>query len=53
MTLAISTVEAYAATVNIASKLTSGRMRDGAGMSRNLRVSEASKHASVSVALCG
>jgi hypothetical protein len=36
MTIAIHIVEAFAATVNIASELTSGRIMHGAEMSRNL-----------------
>jgi hypothetical protein len=52
MTAAIPTVEAYVATVNVASELSSGRIRHGAEMSRK-RVSKAFKQAGVSVTLCG
>jgi hypothetical protein len=45
MVVAISADEAYVATVNIASELTSGRIKHGAKMSRNLRVSKASDSA--------
>jgi hypothetical protein len=38
MIVAIPTVEAYVATVNIASELTSGKIRHGAEMIRNLRI---------------
>jgi hypothetical protein len=51
MTVAIPDVEAYVATVNVASELTSGRIKHGAGMSWKLRVSKASKKASVSFQL--
>jgi hypothetical protein len=53
MFVAIPTVEAYIATVNIASEMASGRIRHGAGMSRNLRVSKASKQAGVIVIFYG
>jgi hypothetical protein len=53
MTAAIPNVEAYVATVNVASELTSGRIKHGAEMSRNLRVSKASKQAGGSVTFCG
>jgi GTP cyclohydrolase FolE2 len=46
-------VEASVATVNVAYELTSGRIRHGAEMSRNLRVLKASKQEGVSVTLCG
>jgi flagellar basal body P-ring protein FlgI len=39
--------------VNMASEPTSGRIKHGAEISRNLRVSKASKQASVSVTLRG
>jgi hypothetical protein len=47
MTVAIPIVEVYIATVNVASELTSEKIKHGAEMSRNLRVSKASKHAGV------
>jgi hypothetical protein len=50
---AILTVEASVATVNVASELTSGRIKHGAEMIRNLRVSKASKQACVNVTFCG
>jgi hypothetical protein len=53
MTSAIPTVEAFVVTLNIASELSSGRIKHGAEMSRNLGVSKASKHACVGVALYG
>jgi hypothetical protein len=53
MSAAIPTAEAYVATVNVASEPTSGKIRHGAEMSRNLRVSKASKQADVSVTFCG
>jgi hypothetical protein len=53
MIATIPIVEASVATVNIASKLTSGRISNGAEMSRNLSVSKASKQAGVSVTFCG
>jgi hypothetical protein len=53
MTAAIPTVEAFVATVNVTSEPTSGRIRHGVEMSRNLRVSKASKHAGVSVTFYG
>jgi hypothetical protein len=53
MTDAIPTVEASEPTVNIAFELTSRRIKHGAEMSRNLRVSKAFKHASGSVTVCG
>jgi hypothetical protein len=53
MTVAIPIVEIFVATVNIASELTSGRIMNAAEMSRNLRVSKASKQASVNVTFCG
>jgi hypothetical protein len=53
MTVAIPTFEAYVATVNIASELTSGRIMHGAEMSPNLRVSKASKQEGVIVTFCG
>jgi hypothetical protein len=53
MTHAIATVEAYVATVNIASELTSERIRHGVEMSRNLRVSKASIQVGVIVTFCG
>jgi hypothetical protein len=53
MTDAIPNDEAFVATVNIASELTPGRIRHGADMSRNLRVSKASKQACVNVIFCG
>jgi hypothetical protein len=53
MIAAIPTDEAFVATVNVASELTSGRIRHGAEMSRNLRVSKASKQACVCVTFCG
>jgi hypothetical protein len=43
MTVAIHTVEAHVATVNVASELTSGKIRHDEKMSRNLRVSKAPK----------
>jgi hypothetical protein len=49
MTVAILIVEAFVATVNIESELTSGRIKHGAEVNRSLRVSKASKHAGVSV----
>jgi hypothetical protein len=50
MTAPISTVEAYVATVSIASELTSGMIGHGAEMSYNiLRVSKPCKHTCVSV----
>jgi hypothetical protein len=39
--------------VNVASELTSGRIKYGTEMSRNLRVSKASKDAGVHVTFCG
>jgi hypothetical protein len=39
--------------MNIASELSSGRIKHGAEMSCNLRISEASKHVGVRVILCG
>jgi hypothetical protein len=53
MSAAIPTIEAFVATVNVVSELTSGRIRHGAKMSRNLRVSKAFKHAGVIVTFCG
>jgi hypothetical protein len=53
MTVAIPNVEAFVATLNVASEPTSGRMRHGVGMSRNLRVSKASEHACVIVTFRG
>jgi hypothetical protein len=53
MNAAIPTVEASATTVNVASELTFGRIIRGAEMTRNLRVSKASKHTSVSVTFRG
>jgi hypothetical protein len=53
MTDAIPTAEASVATVNVASELTSVRIKHGVEMSRNLRVSNASKHTSVSAIFCG
>jgi hypothetical protein len=52
MTVAIPNVEASEATVNVASELTSERIRHGAELSRNLRVSKASKQAGASLTLC-
>jgi hypothetical protein len=49
MTVAMPNVEESVATVNIASELTFGRIKLGAAMSRNLRVSKASKQADVIV----
>jgi hypothetical protein len=50
----IFTVEAFVATMKIASELTSRRVKHGAKISPNLRVLiKASKHASVSVAFYG
>jgi hypothetical protein len=53
MIAAISIAEAFVATVNVASELASGRIMYGAKLSRNLRVSKDSKHASVNVTFCG
>jgi hypothetical protein len=53
MTDAIPTVEASVATVKVASEPTSGRIRHGTEMSRNLRVSKASKQAGVNITFCG
>jgi hypothetical protein len=53
MVAAVPTIEAFIATVNVASELASGRIRHGAEMSRNLRVSKAFKKAGVSVTFCG
>jgi hypothetical protein len=54
MTVAILIDEASIATVNIASELTSGiRIMHAAEMSRNLRVSKASKQAHVNVTFYG
>jgi hypothetical protein len=53
MTAAIRNVKASVATVNAASELSSGRIRHGAEMSRNLRISKASKHIGVNVTFCG
>jgi hypothetical protein len=39
--------------MNIASELTYGKIRHSAGISRNLRVSKASKQVGVIVTLCG
>jgi hypothetical protein len=49
MVVAIPTVEAFVATVNIASELASGRIMYGAEMRCNLRVSKASEQEGVSV----
>jgi hypothetical protein len=53
MIVAIPIVEAFVATVNTASELTSGRIRHGAEMVRNFRFSKASMHAGVNVTLYG
>jgi hypothetical protein len=53
VSVAIPTVEASVAKVNVESELNPGRIRDGAEMSRNLRVSKASKQASITVTFCG
>jgi hypothetical protein len=53
MIAAIPTLEAFVVTVNVASELTSGRIRHGAEMGRSLRVSKASKQAGISVTFCG
>jgi hypothetical protein len=44
--VAISAIEAYVATVNVASELTTRRIGHGAEMSRNLRFTNASKQTS-------
>jgi hypothetical protein len=53
MTATIPTDVAPITTVSVASELTSGRIKHGVEMSRDSRVSKASKHASVIVTFCG
>jgi hypothetical protein len=53
MNVAIPTIEASLAAVNIASELTSRKIKHGAEMSRNLRVSRGSKPAGVAVTSFG
>jgi hypothetical protein len=53
MTAAIPNVEASVATVNVTFELTSGRIKHGAEISRNLRVSKAFKQARASVTFYG
>jgi hypothetical protein len=53
MTASIPTHKAHVATLNVASELTYGRITHGAEISRNLRVSRASKYVGVNVTLCG
>jgi hypothetical protein len=53
MVVVIPTVEAYLGTMDVAFELTTGRIRHGVEMSRNLRVMKASKQPDVSVTVCG
>jgi hypothetical protein len=50
---AIPNVKAFVATVNAASELSSGRIRHDTGMSRKLRIPNASKHVNVNVTFNG